>query len=191
MTTAVRTSFLTVQTCLLALHHQCVQNRYTLQQNIKLQPQLSAFWLHRTVLRTLYQIVNWCNKSVLALAIICWGLGFSCVPFLSLLLCEYDTCCRVVTKISSCRVNTTSRRGIKRLGISFGSIFLLFSIKVAGSHSLSSRGKSPAPGSWWQPCGLKFKLESTLRKFLSVYTERYYLCLQLPVMFVLWHLKAP
>ena len=40
---------------------------------------------------------------------------------------------RVVTKISSCRVNTTSRRGIKRLGISFGSIFLLFSKK-------SSRG---------------------------------------------------
>ena len=40
---------------------------------------------------------------------------------------------RVVTKISSCRVNTRSRRGIKRLGISFGSIFLLFSNK-------SSRG---------------------------------------------------
>ena len=40
---------------------------------------------------------------------------------------------RVVTKISSCRVNTTSRRGIKWLGISFGSIFLLFSNK-------SSRG---------------------------------------------------
>ena len=36
---------------------------------------------------------------------------------------------RVVTKISSCRVITTSRRGIKRLGISFGSIFLLFSNK--------------------------------------------------------------
>ena len=34
---------------------------------------------------------------------------------------------RVVTKISSCRVNTTSRRGIKQLGISLGSIFLLFS----------------------------------------------------------------
>ena len=33
---------------------------------------------------------------------------------------------RVVTKISSCRVNTSSRRGIKWLGISFGSIFLLF-----------------------------------------------------------------
>ena len=41
--------------------------------------------------------------------------------------------CRIVTKISSCRVNTTSRQGIKRLGISFGSIFLLFSNK-------SSRG---------------------------------------------------
>ena len=40
---------------------------------------------------------------------------------------------RVVTKISSCRVNTTSKRGIKRLGSSFGSIFLLFSNK-------SSRG---------------------------------------------------
>ena len=34
---------------------------------------------------------------------------------------------RVVTNISSCRVNTTSRRGIKQLGISLGSIFLLFS----------------------------------------------------------------
>ena len=36
---------------------------------------------------------------------------------------------RVVTKISSCRVNTTTRRGVKRLGISFGSIFVLFSNK--------------------------------------------------------------
>ena len=34
---------------------------------------------------------------------------------------------RVVTKMSSCRVNTTSRWGIKQLGISFASIFLLFS----------------------------------------------------------------
>ena len=34
---------------------------------------------------------------------------------------------RVVTKISSCRVNTTSRRRIKQLGICLGSIFLLFS----------------------------------------------------------------
>ena len=50
---------------------------------------------------------------------------------------------RVVTKISSCLVNTTSRRGIKQLGISYGSIFLLFSNK-------SRRGKSPAPLSSWQ-----------------------------------------
>ena len=54
---------------------------------------------------------------------------------------------RVVTKILSCRVNTTSRRGIKWLGLCFGSIFLHFPIKVAGGHSLSSRGKYPAPGS--------------------------------------------
>ena len=41
---------------------------------------------------------------------------------------------RVVTKVSSCWVNTTSRRGIKRLGISFGSIFHHFPIKVAGEN---------------------------------------------------------
>ena len=34
---------------------------------------------------------------------------------------------RVVTKISSCQVNATSRQGIKQLGVSFGSVFLLFS----------------------------------------------------------------
>ena len=34
---------------------------------------------------------------------------------------------RVVTKISSCRVNTTSRQGIKQLGVSFGFVFLLYS----------------------------------------------------------------
>ena len=33
---------------------------------------------------------------------------------------------RVLTKISSCRVNTTSRWGIKQLGVSFCSVFLLF-----------------------------------------------------------------
>ena len=41
---------------------------------------------------------------------------------------------RVVTKISSCRVNRTSGWGIKQLGISFGSIFLLFPFE-------SSRGR--------------------------------------------------
>ena len=61
------------------------------------------------------------------------------------LLCSYS---RVVTKISSCWVNTTSRQGIKRVGISFGSIFFFyFPIKVAGGHSISCQGKSPAPGS--------------------------------------------
>ena len=45
---------------------------------------------------------------------------------------------RAVTKISSCRVNTTSKRGFKQLGISFGSIFLLFSCE-------SSRGNPRPP----------------------------------------------
>ena len=44
---------------------------------------------------------------------------------------------RAVTKIC-CQVNTTSRRGIKQLRVSFGSIFLLFSYE-------SSWGKSTAP----------------------------------------------
>ena len=41
--------------------------------------------------------------------------------------------CRVVTKISSCQVNTTSRREIKHLGISLGSIFSsIFLLGVGG-----------------------------------------------------------
>ena len=47
---------------------------------------------------------------------------------------------RVVTKISSCQVNTTSRGGIKQLGISFVFNFLLFSYE-------SIQWKSPAPAS--------------------------------------------
>ena len=42
--------------------------------------------------------------------------------------CACSSDIRVVTKISSCRVNT-SRQGNKQLGISFGSSFLLFSNK--------------------------------------------------------------
>ena len=55
------------------------------------------------------------------------------------------TLLRVVTKISSCRVNTTSRRGIKRLGISFGSIFLLFSDKSSQGPLSQQPGKIPGP----------------------------------------------
>ena len=51
---------------------------------------------------------------------------------------------RVVPKISSCWVNTTSRRGIKQLGISFGAIFLLFSHKIAGNHTQVA-GEIPGP----------------------------------------------
>ena len=41
-----------------------------------------------------------------------------------------------VTKILCCRLNTTSRQGIKWQGISFGSIFLLFSYESSqGPHA--------------------------------------------------------
>ena len=55
----------------------------------------------------------------------------------------------VVTKISSCQVNTTSRKGMKQLGISFGSIliFFYFPLKVARGHVHGSQGKSLAPTS--------------------------------------------
>ena len=53
----------------------------------------------------------------------------------------------VITKISSCQVNTTSRWGIKQLGISFGSIVLLFSYEQSWGRILSNREKSPAPNS--------------------------------------------
>ena len=59
----------------------------------------------------------------------------------------YQVQFRVVTKISRCRVNTTSRRGIKQLRVSFSSFFFSFPLKVAGEDVHSSRGKSPAPAS--------------------------------------------
>ena len=40
-----------------------------------------------------------------------------------------------VTKISSCWVKTTSRRGIKQLAISFSAMFLVFSYESSLGHS--------------------------------------------------------
>ena len=45
--------------------------------------------------------------------------------------------CRTVTKISSCWVYAISRRGIAQKGSSFGSVFLLFPMKVAGAPAYS------------------------------------------------------
>ena len=45
-----------------------------------------------------------------------------------------------VTKISSCRVNTTSRRGIKQLGISFVLFFFYFLMKLTRGHAHRSWG---------------------------------------------------
>jgi len=52
--------------------------------------------------------------------------------------------CRIVTKISSYWVDRTSRPGIKQLGVSFGSIFHLFSIESSQGHVHISWGKCPA-----------------------------------------------
>ena len=49
---------------------------------------------------------------------------------------------RAVTKISPCRENTTSRWGIKQLGIYFGSIFFYFPLKVA---TFLVAGENPSP----------------------------------------------
>ena len=69
--------------------------------------------------------------------------NFTVFLFMDMYVNEIET--RVVTKISSCRVNTTSRRGIKRLGISFGSIFVLFSNKSSQGGTLLVAGENPRP----------------------------------------------
>ena len=53
--------------------------------------------------------------------------------------------CRAVTEISSSWINTTSRRGIKQLGISFGSIFLLFSYENSPGQTFLVTGENPRP----------------------------------------------
>ena len=50
-----------------------------------------------------------------------------------------------VTKILSCRVNTTSRQGIKQLGISFYIIFLPFSCESSSGRILSNWGNPQPP----------------------------------------------
>ena len=52
---------------------------------------------------------------------------------------------RAVTKISSCWVRTTSRQGIKQLGISLASIFLLFSYESSQRQCLGQPGEIPGP----------------------------------------------
>ena len=50
-----------------------------------------------------------------------------------------------VAKISSCWVNTTNRWGIKQLGISFGSISLLFSYESSQGLTFLLAGGNPWP----------------------------------------------
>ena len=58
---------------------------------------------------------------------------------------RWGTVPTVATKILSCQVNTTSRWGTTQLGISFGSIFVLFSNESSqGPHSYQL-GEIPSP----------------------------------------------
>ena len=54
---------------------------------------------------------------------------------------------RVVTKISSCQGNTKGTQGIKQLGISFLSMFLLFAYESSWGQIHRSRGETQAPAS--------------------------------------------
>ena len=45
--------------------------------------------------------------------------------------------------------------------------FFYFPIKVDGGHSLSSRAKTPAPGSYWQPCAFHFRLIQVLKNSMA------------------------
>ena len=72
------------------------------------------------------------------------------------LLSPLDSLSRAVTKISSCRVNTTSRREIKQVGVSF-LFFLYFSMKVAGATFIvAARNPQPLP---WALLGYSNKIE--------------------------------
>ena len=69
---------------------------------------------------------------------------------------QYFEVPKALIKISSCRANGTSRRGIQQLGILFDSIFLLFSYKSGwggggGGVTFIIAMKNPQPPALWVP----------------------------------------
>ena len=86
---------------------------------------------------------------------------------------------RAVTKISSCWVRTTSRQGIKQLGISFASIFLLFSYESSQRQCLGQPGEIPGPrllmtalDTLYFGCNLVLQRHSIM--LLTVYFSNYF-----------------
>ena len=76
-----------------------------------------------------------------------WGARTSAWYWHKTLLCSHLGYCRVVTKISCCRVNITSRWEIKQSGVSFGFIFLLFSDESSRGVTFIVAGRN----SWHPP----------------------------------------
>ena len=82
---------------------------------------------------------------------------------------RWGTVPRVVTTISSCQKNTTSRQGIIQLGISFGWIFLLFSNESSQEptqepHSYQL-GETPSP--WLLMTALQVLTKFVIEHFLN------------------------
>ena len=109
------------------------------------------------------------------------------------------TLIRNFTKISSCQVNTTSRRRIKQLRISFGSIFLqdfLMKVAIARTTFIVAGGNphplvlndSPANGKCWQNHNLvtmsvlKCNLSLLLKPLVTDSNSHFDICQQTDVL---------
>ena len=94
-----------------------------------------------------YEILHWLGDLILVF----WTDGHLILykmwshMYFHFLLIPSRWCDRVVSKISSYRVNTTSRRGIKQLGVSFGSVFFYFTLQVAGATFIVAGGNPRRP----------------------------------------------
>ena len=101
--------------------------------------------------------------------------------------------CRAVTKISSCWIHITSRQGIKQQGISFGSIFLLFSYESSGGllvivgssktqlhchisdHAWQLQSYDDRKENWYKVCWM-FRVFVLLNRPLSFYIFSLHYC---------------
>ena len=84
-----------------------------------------------------------CNSDSIFLSIKICSSGM--FPHWGRLNANFSIPIRAATKISSCRIHTTSRHGIKQLRISFGSIFLQFSYESSQWEIMKVSVGNPRP----------------------------------------------